>query len=794
MRVVQAAALPGSGPSCLAEVLLSGVMHVDRPLAGFDVYTFAPELRPLLRMVVPADDARRTVDAVSDFITPRLGRSGDFPAVIASATGTLSLPAGGTPFAEVPHPAPDPAPGPNLAPAPAPGPGTLAAPDIAPARGMSPHPSAEYVVTLRDVGTGAERAGYLVASNLVLTADTDYDADGRHVTVLTGHDPARLRAHEAQLLCRVGAAELYRVTVSSGPPLAAPAVRWGHVGAVNAVTSVTVARLADPVGDRPYQGTVETATVLSFHDRSAPDTGDPVRRSLRTSGRPAEPGEFMAIFDQDVLIGLLTFPAATVQVVTAAMLSPVSVFLQDPDFMAAAGAPVLDADRPGTHVPLDLPARPVQAPPATAGPQTTGGWSVPPRPGFLTFEQDYALARLEQLIHSEPGIGTVVVQGLADSPVKVAAEYVHRNRLSLQRAVWLDVRELPAFIDSPDYVRLRRSAPDTSFTRWLVVLDGRAAEVTGPEKQRVLDELTGIGARIVLLDGPYGNLPHRSIRVEQGLEWNQTDVTGPHPLREEGPPSATVRAATAQVLSVLPWLDSPVGFEVLGAMWAPNLLTDVFREPAVEGAFRIDWRRRRIHLADGPRVIARESRDLAVRLLTAYAEGGDGRPVPDEDELTRHVLALSQAVAPADVTGPTARLFTRSAFHLLAHGRGAVGVQLGERACEAASDGSSEQEGLRVQLAAAAITSGLEGFVALSPASLTAYAHADGAAGRDEELEWAHGLMASARRSVSEDLPMTVLDMDGVLAWCRHRFGPGRLSNDLAKMIEVLADRGPGQS
>ena len=101
MRLVQAAALPDSNPVCLAEVLLSGLMYADDPLAGQDVFAFAPEVRGVLRTVVNAGSANRTVDAVNDFITPRLGRTPDFPAVIADRTGTLTLPRGGEPLAEL---------------------------------------------------------------------------------------------------------------------------------------------------------------------------------------------------------------------------------------------------------------------------------------------------------------------------------------------------------------------------------------------------------------------------------------------------------------------------------------------------------------------------------------------------------------------------------------------------------------------------------------------------------------------------------------------------------------------
>ncbi|MFE6821853.1 SAV_2336 N-terminal domain-related protein [Streptomyces sp. NPDC057690] len=101
MRLVQAAALPDSNPVCLAEVLLSGLMHKTDALAGQDVFAFAPDVRGVLRTVINAGSANRTLDAVNDFIIPRLGRTPDFPAVIADRTGTLTLPSGGMPLAEL---------------------------------------------------------------------------------------------------------------------------------------------------------------------------------------------------------------------------------------------------------------------------------------------------------------------------------------------------------------------------------------------------------------------------------------------------------------------------------------------------------------------------------------------------------------------------------------------------------------------------------------------------------------------------------------------------------------------
>ncbi|WP_328436211.1 SAV_2336 family protein [Streptomyces sp. NBC_00444] len=107
MRVVQASVLPGSGPACLSEVLLGGLMSVDRPLDGeggrraYDVFAFAPDVRELLALTVRASSARRTVDAVSDFIGARIGRSADFPALIGDRTGTLQLPEQRAPFGEL---------------------------------------------------------------------------------------------------------------------------------------------------------------------------------------------------------------------------------------------------------------------------------------------------------------------------------------------------------------------------------------------------------------------------------------------------------------------------------------------------------------------------------------------------------------------------------------------------------------------------------------------------------------------------------------------------------------------
>ncbi|MER7483981.1 diguanylate cyclase [Streptomyces sp. NPDC126510] len=101
MRLVQAAALPGTSPVCLAEVLLSGLMRLGEPLAGQDVFIFPPETLGVLRAVINSGSAQHTVDVVSDYIAPRLGRTPDFPAVIAERTGTLTLPRDGRPVAEL---------------------------------------------------------------------------------------------------------------------------------------------------------------------------------------------------------------------------------------------------------------------------------------------------------------------------------------------------------------------------------------------------------------------------------------------------------------------------------------------------------------------------------------------------------------------------------------------------------------------------------------------------------------------------------------------------------------------
>jgi hypothetical protein len=371
MRVVQAAALPGSSPSCLAEVLLSGLMRLDEPLAGFDVFTFDPEVRHLLRMVVPATSARRTIDAVTDFITPRLGRSLDGPAVIASRTGTLPLPRGGSPFAEVALAAPGTAPGPDA---------------VGP-----PHPAKEYMVGVHTPG-GEVTTGYLVADGLVLTADMGDPAHNElRTSVVEFADSSRANA---TLVSESGDALLYRlVGPTADRPRVAP-LSWGHVAAEDASYAVTAAIMAtytESVLPVPPQTSprIERTTVraesteLTISHGDAPPT--PVRHVTHYLGPLGVSvlGCGAAIFDGDTLCGLVTLtrdPTDSYDRAIDLVVTPVTSFALAPGFYDAIGTPEIDWFRPGELLPDPDPApapRPEAAPGGVPAPP-----AAPPLGGF----------------------------------------------------------------------------------------------------------------------------------------------------------------------------------------------------------------------------------------------------------------------------------------------------------------------------------------------------------------------------------------------------------------------------
>lgn len=302
MRVVQSAALPGSSPSCLSEVLLSGLMRVEQPLAGFDVFAFDPEVRSLLRMVILGSEARRTVDAVSEFIAPRLGRVHDFPALIAARSGTLELPSQGAPFAEIPAGERDPVPGAEPEPEPE---SQRALEEREFGAGLPAHPAVEYVVGVHSFHDGGEtrligraHSGYLVADGLVLTAGTAAIGDTYRVWAHPAFgEGERL---DAEVVWSGDGALLLRITDPRWPAPPLPTVGYGtHPASVRQATVGTMS--ADVAWNSPYAARLETTTV------DYEGTGWPIaaegRLRLGSMGAGSQVGG-AAVFEGPTLIGI----------------------------------------------------------------------------------------------------------------------------------------------------------------------------------------------------------------------------------------------------------------------------------------------------------------------------------------------------------------------------------------------------------------------------------------------------------------------------------------------------------
>lgn len=103
MRLVQSAMLPGSKPSHLAEVFLSGLLKVrDGHDGSGDVeYDFQPGVRDQLLGELPKPDTLTVLSRVSTFVTGRFGSPLDFRALLADDALPDVIPELGQPFAEV---------------------------------------------------------------------------------------------------------------------------------------------------------------------------------------------------------------------------------------------------------------------------------------------------------------------------------------------------------------------------------------------------------------------------------------------------------------------------------------------------------------------------------------------------------------------------------------------------------------------------------------------------------------------------------------------------------------------
>ncbi|MFI0898609.1 SAV_2336 N-terminal domain-related protein [Streptomyces sp. NPDC020983] len=393
MRVVQSAALPGTSPSCLAEVLLSGLMRVDAPLAGSDVFTFDPDVRALLRTAVPATDARRTVGAVTAYVAERLGRAPDFPALIATRTGTLALPGEAAPFAELPAPAERAAP--------------AREPD--PHAGLEPHPSERYVVGVWDQGQEVPRSGYLVAEGLVLTA-VDRRQGQRHQTAQVGIEHAGGHGAEPAWLVAVsGEALLYRLDRAGALPVQVPPLLWGHMEGPGGPYGVTVACAAYATHTDPVQGELQFSLDRSAvraeaggQQGDAPPAGgvppvayhlDPPRLRMLNLGlggagatvfAPAATGA--AVFDGDALCGVVVGPGGEPGAGGGLLMLPTPGFALREYFNQVLGSPRMDLHRTGTPPSEPPPPRPrTERPPPPGAPgaprsvDTAASWPPVPR-------------------------------------------------------------------------------------------------------------------------------------------------------------------------------------------------------------------------------------------------------------------------------------------------------------------------------------------------------------------------------------------------------------------------------
>jgi len=107
MRLVQHAMLPGSRPSVLAEVFLSGLLLRRTRAFGPEThpddveYDFLPGVRDRLLLRLPRNDKLAVLAKVSDFVSARLGSPVDFRAFLTAEDSAAALLQSDPPFARV---------------------------------------------------------------------------------------------------------------------------------------------------------------------------------------------------------------------------------------------------------------------------------------------------------------------------------------------------------------------------------------------------------------------------------------------------------------------------------------------------------------------------------------------------------------------------------------------------------------------------------------------------------------------------------------------------------------------
>lgn len=754
MRVVQSAALPGSSLSCLSEVLLSGLMRVERPIGDLDVFGFDPEVRPLLRTVVLSTDAQATIDAVSDFIAPRLGRTHDFPALLASRTGTLELPPRATPFAEIPAREEPPQ-----------VPATTDAPEE-PAGGLAPgryeHPAVQYVAGVRTGGAGGDgplSSGYLVAPYAVLTTVTHVldhrpgrsavpDCGVRVHPGLGGEGGGLGRWYTAEPIWWGGGAMLLRIKDPRWNPPAVPPVDWGRIDEESGSLRQVIGYVRDPSASFP-EVSADAQFVPTLPGDHAVVEGNLIDvRPPEDGGRPGAlvrplPSgacpEGAPIFVGSRLSGLVTDRLPDGGILYGLYALPVWECAGDPQFRAhltetspAPEPPRRTRSRPSEWdtwpLPLDwLAARVPHAAPnlrtggeqqvlwrlisAVGGPRTAYGAQALGGPGGAAVAAEFAAGR-----RADYSVVWWIEAEIADD---FLANLSVRMRAELLSSGGFPARGATPDVDPLDWLR--------THVGWLVVLDG-ARDPAEPLTAQLL-ELTSGQVLFVLPDGSDGS----------------DEVHWPCPVVRVGPApdlGARIRrfppdSAAGRILDVLPWFAPEAPFFLLRPLVADEEeLTSALAELADAGMVVVDADLEEVTVhadlrdpgghgtgADARPNPATAGPELAVEALTAVFRQDEAVARP----LLRHVAALAGSSSPANDTGPMSELFLGVADFLRWHGDPAGAVEWGERALSGGQvQWGSEDRYTRISLAAGAIEAGLDAFIRLSSATLHAYVEAGG--------------------------------------------------------------------